>query len=235
MGMIPKVGTGLRERPCPIQIEGAAMRERMRLAEWGALNGWTLTGVIALAITVMALTIAAAHQFDTEGMRAVIRATARTSLLLFCLAYTASALHRLWPGPWTRWQRRNRRQLGVAFGASHGVHAVAIVSLVLVAPDLLGAVASPDMLIFGGLGYAVIAAMVVTSFDRTAALIGPRAWRVLHRAGAHFVWISFIVTFGKRTGPHPAYWGFIALLAAAMVLRIVAWRMAARRSVVAAG
>jgi hypothetical protein len=210
------------------------MRERTGLLESGALNGWTLTGVLALAISVMALAIAASHQFDTEGMRAVIRATARTSLLLFCLAYTASALHRLWPGAWTRWQRRNRRYLGVAFGASHGVHAVAIVSLVLVAPDLLGAVASPDMLIFGGLGYAVIVAMVATSFDRSAALIGPRAWRLLHWTGAHFVWLSFIVTFGKRTGPHPAYWGFIALLAVAMALRLLAWRVAARRSAVVA-
>jgi sulfoxide reductase heme-binding subunit YedZ len=210
------------------------MQHRMRVLESGMLNGWPLTVVLTLAIVLMAFAIATAHQFDTEGMRAVIRATARTSLLLFCLAYTASALHRLWPTAWTRWQRRNRRHLGVAFGASHGVHAVAIVSLVLVAPDLLGAVASPDMLIFGGLGYAVIAAMVATSFDRTAALIGPRAWRILHATGAHFVWFSFIVTFGKRTGANPAYWGFIALLAVALALRLVAWRVAARRSVVVA-
>jgi methionine sulfoxide reductase heme-binding subunit len=202
---------------------------RMRVLETGMLNGWSLTGVLALAVTVMAFAIATAHQFDIEGLRAVIRATARTSLLLFCLAYTASALHRLWPGAWTRWQRRNRRYLGVAFGASHGVHAVAIVSLVLAAPELFGAVASTDMLIFGGLGYAVIVAMVATSFDRTAALIGPRAWRILHATGAHFVWLSFIITFGKRTGPHPAYWGFIALLALMMVLRLVAWRVSARR------
>jgi sulfoxide reductase heme-binding subunit YedZ len=208
------------------------MRDRTRVFDTGMLNGWSLTGVLALAVTAMAFAIATAHQFDIEGLRAVIRATARTSLLLFCLAYTAAALHRLWPTAWTRWQRRNRRYLGVAFGASHGVHAVAIVSLVAVAPELFGTVASPDMLIFGGLGYAVIAAMVATSFDRTAALIGPRAWRILHATGAHFVWLSFIITFGKRTGPHPAYWGFIALLAIVMALRLVAWRVAARRSVV---
>ncbi len=206
---------------------------RTRVLETGMLNGWSLTGMLALAISVMAFAIATAHQFDTEGLRAVIRATARSSLLLFCLAYTASALHRLWPGTWTRWQRRNRRYLGVAFGASHAVHAVAIVSLVLAAPDLFGTVASPDMLIFGGLGYAVIAAMVATSFDRTMAIIGPRAWRILHATGAHFVWLSFIITFGKRTGPHPAYWGFIALLALMMVLRLAAWRVSARRLVVA--
>jgi len=196
-----------------------------------ALNGWTLTGLIGLAISLMAVTIAAFYQFDVDGMRAVIRATARTSLLLFCLAFGASALVRLWPNAWTRWQQRNRRYLGVAFGVSHGVHAVAIVSLLLVAPHLVSAVASPDMLIFGGLGYAVIVALVATSFDRTTALVGPRVWRALHWGGANFIWLSFIVTFGKRTGGSPAYWGFIAILIAVMALRIVAWRVSQRARV----
>lgn len=207
--------------------------DRTRLLDLGALNGWTLTGVLALAISVVALGIAALHQFDVDGMRAVIRATARTSLVLFCLAFSASAVGRLWPSVWTRWQRRNRRYLGVAFGASHGVHAVAIVSLVLVAPELFGSVASPDMLIFGGIGYAVIAVMVATSFDRTAAMLGVRAWRTLHWAGAHFVWLSFMITFGKRIGAHPSYWGFIAVLLAIMAVRLMAWRVAARKSVAA--
>jgi DMSO/TMAO reductase YedYZ heme-binding membrane subunit len=187
-------------------------------------NGWTLTGVLSLAVSLMAVGIAAANQFDVEGMGAVIRATARTSLLFFCLAFSAAALHRLWPNDWTRWQRRNRRYLGVAFGVSHGVHAIAIVSLILVAPELFGSAASTDMLIFGGLGYAFIVAMVATSFDRTAAMLGPRAWRVLHWTSTHFIWLSFIVTFGKRTGANPAYWGFIAILLAVMALRLVVWR-----------
>jgi DMSO/TMAO reductase YedYZ heme-binding membrane subunit len=197
-------------------------------------NGWTLTGMLSLAVSLMAIGIAAAHQFDVEGMRAVIRATARTSLLLFCLAFSAAALHRLWPNGWTRWQRQNRRYLGVAFGVSHGVHAIAIVSLILVAPELFGSAASIDMLVFGGLGYAFIVAMVATSFDRTAALLGPRAWRILHRVSAHFIWLSFVATFGKRTGANPAYWSFIAVLLAVMVLRLVAWRRSPARTRAAA-
>lgn len=197
-------------------------------------NGWTLTGMLSLAVSLMAIGIAAAHQFDVEGMRAVIRATARTSLLLFCLAFSAAALHRLWPNGWTRWQRQNRRYLGVAFGVSHGVHAIAIVSLILVAPELFGSAASIDMLVFGGLGYAFIVAMVATSFDRTAALLGPRAWRILHRVSAHFIWLSFVATFGKRTGANPAYWSFIAVLLAVMALRLVAWRRSPARTRAAA-
>ena len=198
--------------------------DRANSSNASVLNGWTLTGVLSLAVALMAVGIAASHQFDVEGMRAVIRATARTSLLFFCLAFSAAALHQLWPNGWTRWQRRNRRYLGVAFGVSHGVHAIAIVSLILVAPELFSSAASTDMLIFGGLGYAFILAMVATSFDRTAAMLGPRAWRVLHWTSMHFIWLSFIATFGKRAGANPAYWSFIAMLLAVMALRLIAWR-----------
>ena len=40
----------------------------------------------------------------------------------------------------------------------------------------------------------------------------------------HFIWLSFIATFGKRAGANPAYWSFIAMLLAVMALRLIAWR-----------
>jgi hypothetical protein len=64
----------------------------------------------------------------------VIRFTARTSLLFFCMAFSAAALARLWPNAWTHWQRRNRRALGVTFAASHGIHAVAIGAFAVMDP-----------------------------------------------------------------------------------------------------
>jgi len=82
-----------------------------------ALNGWSLTGVLALAVVLMAFAIAAAHGFDVEGISAVIRATARTSLLFFCLAFSAATLVSFLPNGWTRWQHRNRRYLGGGFVA----------------------------------------------------------------------------------------------------------------------
>src|SRR5260221_7186633 len=117
----------------------------------------------------MAVGIAATHQFDVEGMRAVIRATARTSLLFFCLAFSAAALARLWPNGWTRWQRRNRRYLGVTFAASHGLHAIAIVLFAAMAPADFAAATSAASYIFGSIGYAFIILMTATSLDRTAA------------------------------------------------------------------
>lgn len=80
--------------------------------------------------------------------------------------------------------------------------------------------------VFGGIGYAAIIAMSATSFDRTAALIGPRTWRALHLVGGYYLWFQFMVSFGKRVPAMPAYAVFLIPLLAVMMLRTIA--MAAR-------
>lgn len=70
-----------------------------------------------------------AQGYGEEGLRAVVRASARMSLVLFCLAFAASGLHRLLRGPGSAWLLRNRRALGVGFGFSHGSHALALLFL----------------------------------------------------------------------------------------------------------
>ncbi|MFZ8483250.1 hypothetical protein ACO1NB_13785, partial [Staphylococcus aureus] len=72
-------------------------------------EGWRLLTVLSLSLLVLSLWIASMRQFEVESVRMVIRFTARSSLLLFCLAFSAAALARIWPNGWTRWQRRNRR------------------------------------------------------------------------------------------------------------------------------
>src|SRR5215468_12629216 len=146
-------------------------------------EGWRLFAVLALTLTALCIWIAGMRGFEVEGVRMVIRFTARTSLLFFCLAFSAAALARLWPNAWTRWQRRNRRYLGLAFAASHGLHAIAIGAFAAMDPAGFAAATSLASYVFGGIGYAFITAMAATSFDRTAATIGPRAWRSLHLVG----------------------------------------------------
>ena len=46
-----------------------------------------------------------AARWDIEGVRLPIRATARTSLVLFALAFAAGAMVELLPSDATRWQR----------------------------------------------------------------------------------------------------------------------------------
>lgn len=189
-------------------------------------EGWHLLATLTLSLIILSLWIASMRQFEIEGMRMVIRFTARSSLLLFCLAFGAAALAQLWPNAWTRWQRRNRRYLGLSFAASHAIHAVAIVAFAKMDPAGFAEATSAASYIFGGIGYAVIVAMSATSFDRTAALIGPRTWRALHLVGGYYLWFQFMVSFGKRVPAMPLYAAFLIPLLAVMMLRMIV--MAAR-------
>jgi sulfoxide reductase heme-binding subunit YedZ len=188
--------------------------------------------MLMLTLCLLSLWIAGMHAFDVDGVRRVIRFTARTSLLFFCLAFSASSAARIWPNGWTRWQRRNRRYLGVTFAGSHGLHAVAIAAFAAIDPPGFLDATSMVTYIFGGLGYAIIVAMTATSFDRTAAMIGPRAWRGLHLFGGYYLWLQFMVSFGRRVPDMPLYALFLIPLLAVMAARMTA--MARSRSTPAA-
>ena len=57
-------------------------------------EGWRLFAALTLILIALCIGIAGMRQFEVEGMRMVIRFTARTSLLFFCLAFSAAALAR---------------------------------------------------------------------------------------------------------------------------------------------
>ena len=197
-------------------------------------EGWRLLAMLTLSLIALSLWIASMRQFEVEGVRMVIRFTARSSLLLFCLAFSAAALARLWPNAWTRWQRRNRRYLGLSFAVSHAIHAVAIVVFARMDPAAFAEATSPASYIFGGIGYAMIIAMSATSFDRAAALIGPRVWRALHLVGGYYLWFQFMVSFGKRVPAMPAHLAFLIPLFAVMALRMIAMARHPRGQAIAA-
>jgi sulfoxide reductase heme-binding subunit YedZ len=198
-------------------------------------EGWRLFAVLTFALLTLCLWIAAMRQFEVDGLRMVIRFTARSSLLLFCLAFSAAALARLWPNAWTRWQRRNRRYLGVSFAASHAIHAFAIGCFALMSPPLFAQATSAASFIFGGIGYAVIIAMTATSFDRTAQAIGRRGFRILHLAGGYYLWLQFTVSFGMRIPGMPLYSLFLIPLLAVLALRLIAMGEMRTRSTMQTG
>jgi DMSO/TMAO reductase YedYZ heme-binding membrane subunit len=191
-------------------------------------DGWRLFFVLTLILVALCVAIAGYRQFEVNGVRMVVRFTARTSLLFFCLAFSASALARLWPNAWTRWQRRNRRYLGVTFAASHALHAAALVAFAMMDPAGFAGATNLSSYVFGSIGYAVIIAMTATSFDPMGAAIGPRAWRILHLAGGYYLWAQFMVSFGRRVPEMPLYSLFLIPLVAVMAVRLIA--MASRPS-----
>jgi sulfoxide reductase heme-binding subunit YedZ len=73
-------------------------------------EGWRLFALLSLTLVALSLWISGMRQFGVDGVRMVIRFTARTSLLFFCLAFRAAALARLWPATAARSASPSRRR-----------------------------------------------------------------------------------------------------------------------------
>jgi DMSO/TMAO reductase YedYZ heme-binding membrane subunit len=186
------------------------------------MNGWPIVGWATLAVAAIVAVILAVIGTDEAGLRMAIRATARTSVVFFSLAFAASALRRRWPSAATAWLLRNRRQLGVSFAASHAIHLLAILALCGWTWSGLVARTPTATLVGGGIAYVFIVLMTATSFDTTAAWLGPRRWRRLHAIGAWYNWAIFALNFVVLAFTSPVYWPFAALLAGALAARIAA-------------
>lgn len=193
------------------------------------MGRWRLVGVLSFLVAAMTAGLIISHGGDVDGMRVAIRATARTSLVLFVMAFTASALAELLPSAATRWQRRNRRYLGVSFAVSHFVHLGVILALASVDRVLFWQLTNISTIVLAGSAYLFIAAMAATSFDRTAAWLGPRKWRLLHLVGGWYIWISFAIAVGKRVPLDRFYWPMAALVLAAAIVRLLAMLRRNRR------
>ena len=50
-------------------------------------DGWRLFALLSLTLLALSIWIAGMRGFEVDGVRMVIRFTARTSLVLFCLAF----------------------------------------------------------------------------------------------------------------------------------------------------
>jgi len=183
------------------------------------MQGWPLLGTLTAGLLLMAAAVLMLGP-DAEGVRQLIRVTARSSCVLFLLAFTASVAARRWPGSLTRWQLANRRQIGLGFAVSHGIHAAAIAGFAWIDPSGFHLATSPGNFVSGGLAYVFIVLMAATSFDGAVRWLGAKRWRLLHLAGLYFLWISFLITFGKRIPMSAGYVLPVVVLLSALALRL---------------
>ena len=194
--------------------------------ERGPFEGWPIVGW-AVAAAAIAVGACFALRAGDDAFATAIRVTAKMAFVLFAASFAASSLVALRPSRATKWMLRNRRQLGVSFALVHFGH----LSIILARGRPLPMVA----VIGGGLAYLFVAAMVATSFDRTAALVGRRAWKVLHGIGAWYLFVLFALAYLSRV-TRPEEWPFSATAVALIALRVGApLRRRARARVARAG
>ena len=191
-------------------------------AKRGRLEGWPIVGWSALVLVAMAGMLLGVYGTQEEGVRVLIRATARTSFVLLLAAFVASSARRLWRNDATSWLLRNRRYLGVSFAASHALHLAGILTLVTRWPDSFWSKTSKATIFGGGLGYLFVAAMTLTSSDAAVRRLGMRRWKLLHRVGIWFLFGIFLLNYGPAGLSHPAYLPASLACIGALGLRIAA-------------
>lgn len=165
--------------------------------------------------------------WGADGAGAAARYTARFSFPIFVLAWSASALAKLWPGSWRNVLLRRRRAIGLSFAGAHGVHLVALLVVVLV----FDRQASATTLYGGGFGYVLVTLMALTSNDWSVRTLGLRSWKRLHTFGGIVIAAIFFVSYLGRLEDKawlaiPA----LSLLGLAVVLKFAAWMKSALRA-----
>jgi methionine sulfoxide reductase heme-binding subunit len=184
------------------------------------IQRWRLVGFTALFVGSMIVMIVVFQGIDESAMRMIIRATGRTSLILFLSAFIASSLRKLRSSPISIWLIKNRRYLGLSMAVSHTYHAFALLGLWHVTAGVAPAI---DPL--GTIGYILLFAMTITSFEKPAKYLGKRNWQILHTTGMHFLWLGLVAEYILKLTKSPfVALPLLSLLVVVMIVRIVAAR-----------
>jgi methionine sulfoxide reductase heme-binding subunit len=184
------------------------------------MTRWKLFGVLSVIVTLIAAAAFALAPDPVQSLQYVVRATARTSFILFLAAFAASSLAKLSPSALTRALVRERRFIGLSFAYSHLLHAAALIVYVKTAPEAFWVGRTPATNIPGSIGYVMILLLTITSFKAPARLIGPINWKRLHRTGVWLIAIIFAGSFLTRAPHHAGYVAPGMLMIAAMLLRV---------------
>ena len=192
------------------------------------LERWTLTLCLGLACLLMVIGVFAGLGFSEDSVRVSVRATARVSAVLFLLAFSTSSLARLVRSSATRWLLVNRRYVGVSFAVSHALHLGTLGLLASTFSESFQSSTAAPTFIGGGVAYAFIAAMALTSSDRAQRRLGSH-WRQLHRTGGYVIWGIFAIDYVPSLLYGNLHSLFAVLVLAALGLRVAAARRSTAR------
>ena len=157
---------------------------------------------------------------DNIGL--LLRLTARAAFIVLLVVFIARPLRQLLRKPFTLALLKNRARIGLAFAGIHTGHLLLLVYRAREIPDFQLSVADNA---FGAFVYALMFAMVVTTFRAPARAIGPRAWRILHKTGLYVLTAVFAQTQLPRSleDLSGVSWWLVGALAIALVIRLTAF------------
>ncbi|MEX3942833.1 hypothetical protein AB4Y44_25335 [Paraburkholderia sp. BR10937] len=184
------------------------------------MTRWKLFGMLTMVVALFAAASSAIAPDRVASLQYAIRATARTSFILFLAVFLATSFARVVPSALSRALVRERRFIGLSFAASQFFHATALIIYIRTAPEAFWVGRTPATNIPGSIGYLMILLLTVTSFAMPARLIGPANWKKLHLVGVWILAVIFTASFLTRVHQHAAYLVPGMVMVVAMLLRM---------------
>lgn len=194
------------------------------------INGWNLFWLVVTPISLaMLVAMTRVDLSAPEGVSSMIQLSVRSAVPWLFLAFAASSINLLFPGPFTRWLMRNRFIVGLIFAAAMGWQLAFILWLVGVHTEYyVNDVYVLSDAVEGVVGYTFLIAMVLTTFKFGRGRLTVKQWRLLHKSGIYWLWFYAwsVYWFNLFYYQSPAvlldyiyYWGGFM----AWGLRMIAW------------
>jgi hypothetical protein len=190
-------------------------------------GGATTTLLWMAAAFLIAFTCAAAvlafFGLGERGTAIALRVTARWSFLLFWLAYTGSAMGKLFGSRFVGLARRGR-DFGLAFASAQAVHVGLVLWLFYLAPGSNGG------MVFFWVGILCTYVLALISLPQVHGTLGPGLWLTLRTVGIEYIALVFAADFiliplqANGFGKYPlTYLPFALLLIGGVGLRVTAY------------
>lgn len=159
--------------------------------------------------------------FTEEGNRAAIAWSAKISFVLFIMAFSASAVQKLFKNSLTFWWRMNRKYFGITFAINHLLHLGLLILLQQVFHPVFTLEPSISLL-GGGITYLFIVLMLLTSFEAFSKYLTKKQWLVLHSVGAYTIWVLFLSIYGEKVANVGVeFLPFVLILIVVLIIRLI--------------
>jgi hypothetical protein len=155
------------------------------------INSWNLFWLITVPISIaMVYSMMGTELTNARAISSMIELAVRCAVPLLFVAFAASSVNVLFPGPLGRWILRNRKFIGLSFAAAMAWQLFFILWMVTQHTEYyLEEVYALSDVIEGVGGYLLLIAMVLTSFKFGRSRLTARQWKLLHKSGIYWLWM----------------------------------------------
>ncbi len=176
--------------------------------------------IVFLAITIAALAILALSQnFTEDTLRIFIRWTAKTTAILFSIAFGVSSFHYFSNDSISKKVLNLRPDIGIAFTVVHTAHLCFLIILQQYFHPVF-TLANKLSLMGGGMAYVFMYLMAFTTFPNIKKTLTLGQWTILHTIGGYWIWVIFFRSYLKNVVNKDQEYLLFIIVTTVILLRI---------------